>query len=171
MQGKGFENYCLLYFDLDNFKVYNDTYGFENGDKILKFTADTIKEIVNKLFPNYSFVAHIGGDDFVCINISSYENNILLCQEIIKEFDLNILNFFNEKDRNNGFAEAVDRSGNLDRFNITSISIAGLYGNFSSLSSPDEIGLLMGKIKKEVKKIKKSSFQIKKVVIQQKVSN
>lgn len=157
---KGNEECCLLYFDLDNFKIYNDVYGFENGDKVLKFTARVIENSIDKLLDEYNFVGHIGGDDFVCIIKNSFDNNIKLCKEIIKNFDASITNFFNEKDKQNGYIQSLDRKGTLDKFNLTSMSIAGLYGNFSNLSSTDEIGILMSKIKKKVKEIKNSSFRI-----------
>ena len=61
------EQFAMFYFDLDNFKAYNDTYGFSNGDEIIKFTARTIVENVHKMGTEDSFIGHIGGDDFVAI--------------------------------------------------------------------------------------------------------
>ena len=61
------ENFSVLYIDLDNFKAYNDIYGFLKGDEIIKFTADTIMRCVHAYVPNNAFVGHIGGDDFVAI--------------------------------------------------------------------------------------------------------
>ena len=34
--------FCVLYLDLDNFKAYNDVYGFLKGDQIIEFTAENI---------------------------------------------------------------------------------------------------------------------------------
>ena len=61
------EQFAMFYFDLDNFKAYNDTYGFSNGDEIIKFTARTIVENIHKMGTEDSFIGHIGGDDFVAI--------------------------------------------------------------------------------------------------------
>lgn len=154
---------CILYFDLDNFKIYNDTYGFENGDKILKYTAQLIHSEIKALFPYNGFVGHIGGDDFVSIIENSIEECEKLCEKIIEKFSLGILNFFNENDRNNKYVEAADRLGNKGIFPITSLSIAGIYGEFNSFSNPEEVGLSVAIIKKEVKHITGSCYLIKPV--------
>jgi diguanylate cyclase (GGDEF)-like protein len=151
---------CILYFDLDNFKVYNDTYGFENGDKILKYTAQLIKNELTSLFPYNGFLGHIGGDDFVCLLENSLENCEKLCSKIIKKFDEEILNFFNEKDRKNKYIEAVDRRGNKDLFSLTSLSIAGIYGVLSVFNDAEEIALNVAAIKKKVKKVNGSCYSI-----------
>lgn len=84
---------CILYFDLDNFKVYNDTYGFENGDKVIKFTSEVIRSEIGSLFPYNNFVGHIGGDDFFSIIENSLDSCLQLCENIIKKFDTGILDF------------------------------------------------------------------------------
>ena len=61
------EDFAMIYIDLDNFKAYNDVYGFFKGDEIIKFTAKTILRNVHNLELESSFVGHIGGDDFVAI--------------------------------------------------------------------------------------------------------
>ena len=66
------EEFAVIYLDLDNFKAYNDVYGFSNGDEIIKFTAKTIVKHVHEIPEGDNFVGHIGGDDFVAI-ISKYD--------------------------------------------------------------------------------------------------
>lgn len=151
---------CVLYFDLDNFKVYNDTYGFENGDKILKFTAELIQSEVKSYFKNNSFVGHIGGDDFVSVIEAPLPNCTELCSDITKNFDEKIMDFFNEEDRNNGFIVSHDRKGNKDTFPLTSISIASLHGNFCKYQNAEEISKHISKIKTKVKKKCLSNFLI-----------
>ncbi|WP_411681544.1 GGDEF domain-containing protein [Clostridium thailandense] len=152
---------CILYFDLDNFKIYNDTYGFENGDRILKYTAQLINSEIKSHFPYTGFIGHVGGDDFVSVIESSIEECEKLCEKIIEKFDIGILNFFNEKDRKNKYIEAADRHGNKDTFPITSLSIAGIYGKLNSFSDPEEVGLFTATIKKEAKFIKGSCYLIR----------
>ncbi len=151
---------CLLYLDLDNFKVYNDNYGFENGDKILKYSANLIQNKVKSAFPFNSFVGHIGGDDFVCMIETSYKKCQNFCREIIGDFNKEVLEFFNEKDKSKGYIESMDRKGNKDVFNLTSLSIAGLYGNLKKYKSPEEVALKISWIKKEVKKNGGNNFII-----------
>ena len=79
------EEFAVLYLDLDNFKAYNDIYGFLAGDEIIKFTANTIVKNVHSLDLPNNFVGHIGGDDFVAIvEDNCYEE---VCKQIIAEFE------------------------------------------------------------------------------------
>ena len=77
---------------MDNFKAYNDVYGFLKGDEIIKFTAEVIVSNVHQEIPEGSFVGHIGGDDFVAIIPTTQCDKI--CQDIISTFDTNVLKFF-----------------------------------------------------------------------------
>lgn len=143
---------CVIYIDLDNFKVYNDMYGFENGDKILKFAASLIQNKVKYHFHYNSFVGHIGGDDFVCVIENSLDKCRSFCDDLLQEFNKGILDFYNERDKNNGFIEALDRKGNRDRFNLTSLSISGIYGDFNNFETAQDIAKTTSAIKKQVKK-------------------
>ncbi|WP_432401803.1 GGDEF domain-containing protein [Wukongibacter sp. M2B1] len=154
---------CILYFDLDNFKVYNDLYGFENGDKVIKLTADIINKNIKSDFPYTSFVGHIGGDDFVSLIECRIEDCEVLCEKIISEFDKSILDCFNEIDRKNKYIAAEDRNGKLKNFNLTSLSIAGFYGNPKDFNTVENFAKFMGTIKKDVKKINHSSYIVRKM--------
>jgi diguanylate cyclase (GGDEF)-like protein len=61
------EPFSVCYCDLDNFKAYNDKYGYEAGDRVIFHTAQTIMNSVRALGDNGDFVGHIGGDDFVVV--------------------------------------------------------------------------------------------------------
>lgn len=154
---------CILYLDLNNFKVYNDVYGFENGDKILKFTAETILQNTKRNFPYNSFVGHIGGDDFVVIIESTKDNCKALSEDIITEFNNKIGDYYSEKHKNLGYIEGINRSGEAIKFPLTGISIAGLIGNIYNLNSVDNLAMSMSAIKKEVKAKDCSSYIIKTV--------
>lgn len=115
------EEFAILYFDLDHFKEYNDTYGFLKGDEVIKFTAKTILKVMHSYKMENTFVGHIGGDDFVGIITGvDYEK---LCQDIIRKFDENIKDYFNEEDIERGYLEVANRRGIIEQFPITSISI------------------------------------------------
>mgnify|MGYP004699383487 CR=1 FL=1 len=98
------EDFAILYLDLDNFKAYNDIYGFIKGDEIIKFTARIILEQIHLSGIGNSFVGHIGGDDFVAIVDATF-NYEKICQNIIANFDAKVLNYFNEEDRQRGYIE------------------------------------------------------------------
>ena len=59
--------FAVLYADLDNFKAYNDKYGFMNGDEVIKFTANCLKESIQEYGEKGDFLGHIGGDDYVAV--------------------------------------------------------------------------------------------------------
>ena len=139
------EEFAILYFDLDNFKEYNDTYGFMKGDEVIKFTAKTILKTMNNYKIENSFVGHIGGDDFVGI-ISDVDYDTL-CQDIIIKFDTNIKEYFNEEDILRGYLEVANRKGIIEQFPITSISIGVVRVSPNEYENPLEIGEVGAQVK------------------------
>ena len=107
------EPFSVLYVDLDNFKAYNDVYGFLKGDEIIKFTAEVIVSNVHQEIPEGSFVGHIGGDDFVAIIPTTQCDKI--CQDIISTFDTNVLKFFTPEDIERGYIEVANRKGIIEQ--------------------------------------------------------
>ena len=116
------ETFQVLYVDLDNFKAYNDVYGFLKGDEIIKLTARIITKNIHTIDDSDVFVGHIGGDDFVAI-VDENVNHDEICQNIIAEFDSEILKFFNDIDIERGYIEVSNRKGVIEDFLLTSISI------------------------------------------------
>ena len=150
------ENFSVLYFDLDNFKAYNDVYGFLKGDEIIKFTA----ELISKAVHDYGggFVGHIGGDDFIAVvpNIEVER----LCQEIIFYFDHSIKRFYTDKDAEQGFIEVANRKGIVEKFPLTSISIGVVVAETGRFNNILEIGDVSAQIKHAVKSVMGSSYAI-----------
>lgn len=157
-----YNNKCVtLYFDLDNFKAYNDVYGFDNGDKIIKTTAQIIQRKIKGRESINSFVGHIGGDDFVAVIETT---DMVKVQEIIMDiidtFDNKIIEYYNEEDRLRGYILTEDRFGETKHYDITTLSIAGLYGQLSLLKTTENLSAEMAKMKKSVKKIRGSACEI-----------
>ena len=139
------EEFAILYFDLDNFKEYNDTYGFMKGDEVIKFTAKTILKTMSNYKTENTFVGHIGGDDFVGI-ISDVDYDTL-CQDIILKFDVNIKEYFNEEDILRGYLEVANRKGIIEQFPITSLSIGVVRVSPNEYKNPLEIGEVGAQVK------------------------
>lgn len=148
--------FSLLYIDLNNFKSFNDKYGFYTGDKVIKFTADLLQNVVRKYGMLSDFIGHIGGDDFVIITESG--NSIVLAENIIREFDKGITEFYSEQDRKNGFIVSTDRNDNIQKFPIMTISIAIIATNVAHLTHFAEISKRASDLKKLAKKNSKSSY-------------
>ena len=151
------EEFSVLYLDLDNFKAYNDVYGFLKGDKIIQYTADIIQDEIHTDGGN-GFVGHVGGDDFIAIvPYTDVEN---LCQRIIARFDKHIKSFFTEKDAEKGYIEIANRRGIIEKFPLTSISIAVVVADKNRFNNILEIGDVAAQVKHAVKTVMGSSYTI-----------
>lgn len=154
------EKFAVIYIDLDNFKSYNDVYGFIQGDEIIRFTAKLILKNVHALECDNSFVGHIGGDDFIAIiDETDYDN---ICQNIIAEFDEQVLKYFLPEDREKGYLEVVNRKGILEQFPLTAISLGVVEvepGRFKNILEISEIG---AQVKHNAKTVMGSSYVINK---------
>ena len=154
------EEFVMLYLDLDNFKAYNDVYGFLNGDEIIKFTARTISNNIDKLSTSgNTFVGHIGGDDFVAI-VSAQDDYEAICQSIIAEFDKGILKYFTEEDIERGYLEVPNRKCVIEEFPLTSISIGVVVVNKSRFHNVLEIGEVGAQVKHLAKTTMGSAYSI-----------
>lgn len=154
------DTFAILYFDLDNFKAYNDVYGFSNGDEIIKFTARTISKHIHQIQDSDNFIGHVGGDDFVAITgRTDYD---AVCQNIIAEFDKYAVDFYNEIDVERGYVEVANRRGIIEQFPLTSISIAVLEVDSKIYKTTLEIGEVAGQIKHKAKAVLGSTYVINK---------
>ena len=152
------EEFAILYFDLDNFKAYNDIYGFSNGDEIIKFTARTIVENIHSVNMQDNFIGHIGGDDFIAITkLDDYER---VCQKIISDFDRNVLAYYTKEDIDRGFLEVANRKGIIEQFPLTSISIGVVVVEPGRFRNTLEIGEIGAQVKHQAKSISGSSYII-----------
>lgn len=152
------EEFSVLYLDLDNFKAYNDVYGFLKGDEIIKFTADTIMTSIHSLIPNNSFIGHIGGDDFIAIVPTLNCEDV--CKDIIANFDANVIKFFTEDDVEKGYIEVANRKGVIEQFQLTSISIGVVEADVGRFANILEIGEVGAQVKHMAKSVMGSSYAI-----------
>jgi diguanylate cyclase (GGDEF)-like protein len=112
--------FCLM--DIDNFKAYNDHYGYAKGNELIQATADIISQAVADHGGEDDFIGHIGGDDYVVITTPDNYSNI--CQAIVETYDKTIPDFYDTKDRKRGHITGEDRQGNKASFPLATISIA-----------------------------------------------
>lgn len=152
------EKFSMLYFDLDNFKAYNDVYGFMKGDEIIKFTAKVILKNVHTEEYEDSFVGHIGGDDFIAIVSKKDTENI--CQSIIADFDINVQRYYNEEDITKGYIEVANRRGIIEQFPLTSISIGVVEVENGKFQNVLEIAEAGASVKHLAKTIQGSTYVI-----------
>lgn len=153
------KTFTMLYVDLDNFKAFNDIYGFSRGDKILKFTSKILFDnIITKFEDDLNFLGHIGGDDF--IGIVESEDYEKICQDIILDFDENVKEFFDEEDLKKGFLEVDNRRGEPEAFPLTTISIGAVNVKKGKFHNTLEIGEAGASVKHLAKTIYGSAYAI-----------
>ena len=152
------EAFSVLYVDLDNFKAYNDVYGFLNGDEIIKFTARCVANHLHDTEDESNFVGHIGGDDFVAITANT--NCEKICQDIILEFDQGVLKYFNKSDIEKGYLEIPNRKCVIEQFPLTSISIAVVVVDKGRFKNVLEIGESAAQVKHLAKMTPGSTYVI-----------
>lgn len=150
---------AIFYADLDNFKVYNDVYGFDHGDKIIKLTASCIERQITTADPQH-FIGHIGGDDFVFIIYGHIEDSQKICRNILSDFTSQVRQFFSAVDLRNGYIKGVNRNGEAKHFNLTTLSIAGFIGELSGFKQVEEFGRYIGQVKKEAKALEGNSYKL-----------
>ncbi|MBP8128343.1 MAG: diguanylate cyclase [Candidatus Hydrogenedentes bacterium] len=116
------EAVAVAYLDIDNFKPYNDKYGFTRGDEVLRMTTRIITHTLDDLAPSSSYAGHIGGDDFLFITPPAAMEQA--CKEILRNFDLIVPNFYDEEDRARDGIHSVDRQGNPRQYPLMTCTIA-----------------------------------------------
>ncbi|MFC0266994.1 bifunctional diguanylate cyclase/phosphodiesterase [Kushneria aurantia] len=122
--GRRAHPWCLVYFDLDNFKAFNDRYGFRQGDRVLMLFG----QLLSAHFADSGcFVGHVGGDDFVLImDIEDYDiarTRIAALQEDLRQ---EALQFYDEASRQRGYLDGTDRFGAPRRFPLLAVAAAAL---------------------------------------------
>jgi len=148
--------FIVVYADLDNFKAYNDVYGFASGDRAIKLTADIILDCIHAFGAPTDFVGHVGGDDFILIISPQYAD--LICESIIKRFDKKIVDLYNMEDRNQGFISTANRQGQMKQYPIMSISLAAVSNENRNLTSHLQVAEIAAELKKKAKLISGSAY-------------
>jgi diguanylate cyclase (GGDEF)-like protein len=150
--------FSVLYFDLNNFKAFNDRYGFMRGDDAIKLTADVLTKMFLAARIKGSFLGHVGGDDFVGI-VDSHEV-MQLCEVVIDMFERSIRTLYDPDDLERGRITSVDRSGKRVELPIMGLAIAVVTNRQRKFEHPAEISLISGDLKKWVKSAGRSAYAI-----------
>ena len=139
----------LIYFDLDNFKVYNDVYGFNNGDRAIILISRVLKEAVRKTGHPDDFVGHVGGDDFIVIAEPGTAETI--CGAVSDLFSREVPDLYNAKDQANGYVVAMGRDGKMGRFPLITVSMGIIDCQFRTPFTLDEMSQRVAEVKKYAK--------------------
>lgn len=141
--------YSVCYIDVNNFKSFNDKYGFDKGDDVLVQTARILVRVVQELDDESIFIGHVGGDDFVLVMTPEREQEF--AQRFISEFDRIIPTHYARDDQERGMIEVKNRRGKTERFPIMSVSVAAVTNIHRTFANLGEIAATAAEVKKFLK--------------------
>jgi DNA-binding response OmpR family regulator len=150
--------FAVLYADLNDFKSYNDYYGFLRGDEVIKFTANVVTEALAAHPSEPSFAGHVGGDDFVLIVHPEVAERV--CQFIIRAFDEGIARYYDDDDAARGYVEVEDRRGDVHRHALVTIAIGGATTDRREIRSQWEASVISTEMKSHAKRRGGSAYEI-----------
>ncbi|MBI5145512.1 MAG: response regulator [Candidatus Omnitrophica bacterium] len=148
--------FAVCYLDLDKFKAYNDTYGFEHGDEVIRQTGRILIGNMQNYGNPDDFIGHIGGDDFVVITTPNKVDD--LCQQIIADFEKTTPCFYNEADRKRGYLIARDRKGQEQQIPLLSISIGVVTNESRQIEHVAQISEIGAELKQYAKSLEHSNY-------------
>jgi diguanylate cyclase (GGDEF)-like protein len=151
-------DFALVHGDLDNFKAFNDHYGFMRGDEVIRFCGSCITDAATSLGIDGAFVGHIGGDDFVAIVPPSVAESF--CKEVIERFDDGILDLYDTADALRGYIEVVDRRGERYAFPVVSLSLGVASTDVRDIGTQWEASAIAVEMKEFAKKQPGSTYRI-----------
>ena len=146
------EKFAFLHLDLDQFKAFNDHYGYARGDALIRFTAALLHEQIQKHGGDGDFVGHIGGDDFVIVTVPPRATAV--AEAVKTEFDARIGAQYDPEDKERGYITVLSsRQGGWNDFPILSITILIV----TNLERDIQHSAQVSDIAKELKKIGKAT--------------
>ena len=148
----------MVHADLDNFKAYNDHYGFMRGDMVIKFCADALLQGGSECGDPDIFVGHVGGDDFVIITDPAHAEEF--CKIAIQTFDSGILDFYDTADALQGYIKVTDRRGERHAFPISTVSMGVAENSRRNITSEWEASALASEMKEYAKREPGSVYEI-----------
>ena len=150
--------FALVHGDLDNFKAFNDHYGFMRGDEVIRFCGSCFTEAATSLGIDGAFVGHIGGDDFVAMIPPAVAEPF--CKEVIERFDDGILDLYDTADALRGYIEVIDRRGERYAFPVVSLSLGVASTDVRDIGTQWEASAIAVEMKEFAKKQPGSTYRI-----------
>ncbi len=150
--------FALVYCDLDNFKAFNDHYGFMRGDQVIKYSGEVLQAAAEDVGDPNAFVGHIGGDDFVAVVVGDLAESY--CKAVIERFDDGVLDFYDTADALRGYIEVVDRRGERYAFPVVSMSMGVVTNTGRPIASQWEASAVAVEMKEFAKKQHGSAFRV-----------
>lgn len=148
-EGKPFS---FFYIDIDNFKAFNDVYGYDKGDQVIQETAAILLGALKSVGTRRDLLGHIGGDDFVIVADPQFTESVAIA--IVKEFDRRIPSFYSLEDQSKGTIVTEDRLGRKLNFPLMTLSIAIASNANRPITHYAQVSDIVGEIKRYLKSLK-----------------
>jgi diguanylate cyclase (GGDEF)-like protein len=149
---------AVCYVDMKDFKYYNKRYGYEKGDNVLKFLAGLVYDTVKENGEKEDIAGYMGRDNFVIL--TSYDRYTKICTELVKSFDLLIVQHYDKEDREKGYIITHTRKGEEIRSPILTLSISVVWNIKRKLSHYAQVEDIAQELKQYAQKFPKSEFVI-----------
>jgi len=159
--------FSVAYYDIDNFKSFNDKYGYMKGDSVIRHVAYIIATTVKRYGNPADFVGHIGGDDFVVV--TTPDRDRLIASESILAFNRAMHFHYSKEDRERTYIVSKDRRGNVVNMPLMSISIAIANNKHFPIKNMVELMETITEIKSYLKTLPGSNFLVNRRQIEKKV--
>jgi len=143
------ETLACAYVDIDNFKAFNDYYGFEKGDECIRLVAEVLIEAVEQEGTSTDFLGHIGGDDFILVTTIDLVEPIL--DFVSENFDERVKMLYTPQDRERGWIEVLNRQKESTRYPLTTLSMGVSTNEKRTLSNALEVSEIATELKKAAK--------------------
>ncbi|HTG82611.1 MAG TPA: GGDEF domain-containing protein, partial [Geobacteraceae bacterium] len=149
----------ISYVDIDNFKPYNDHYGFQKGDVVLKTLANVLESLTHdpSVEPG-AFCGHIGGDDFIVIT-EPFQGEAI-ATAIVEGFEAHLPAFHGDRDFARKSYSSVNRKGEEEIFALLSLSIGIVNTLLKPIASYAELASFATEVKKTAKSLDGSSIVV-----------
>lgn len=149
---------CVI--DIDNFKGFNDRYGYAKGNEVIQATAAIITSAVKENGAADDFIGHVGGDDFIVVTEPErYEE---ICKTVVKRFDEQIPLLYDSEDRQRGSIVGKNRQGTEVVYPLMTISIAVVTDREGSIKKPHILSRRAAELKEYAKSLSGSVYVVDK---------
>ena len=151
-------HWSILYLDLDNFKAYNDVYGFVRGNDVIRLLGRIIDATMRELGDPTDFLGHVGGDDFILLTSPAHVEQ--LCQRVTQRWDAESRAYYSPEDLERGTLIAVDRRGQRQIYPLVALSIGVVTNERRPITALTEVSQVAAEVKRAAKSLHGSAWYV-----------
>jgi GGDEF domain-containing protein len=136
---------ALLAFDVDHFKGYNDRYGYQRGDDLLRHLWCVIEQALALPSGPGAFLAHLGGDDFFALVAPDHAQAV--ADRAIALFEAGRAELYDADDLARGHILTRTRQGDLAEVPLATLTVAGVTNEADDLQHSGQLAAVLAELK------------------------